>query len=67
MKRIAGAMTFASLALIAHSCAHLEAHFGAPRTPLAMQQVPDDPLVASDSLISNGIDGGRPPAEHVDD
>jgi hypothetical protein len=36
-------------------------HFGAPRTPVAMHEVQDD------GLVSNGVDGGRPPAEHVDD
>lgn len=61
MKRIAGAMTFASIAFIAHACAHLEVHFGAPRSPVALHEVQDD------ALVSNGIDGGRPPAEHVDD
>jgi hypothetical protein len=61
MKRIAGTVSFACLAFIAHACAHLEVHFGAPGTPIALHEVPDD------SLVSNGIDGGRPPAEHVDD
>jgi hypothetical protein len=61
MKRIAGIVTFASLAFIAYACAHLELHLGAPSTPIALHEVQDE------ALVSNGIDGGRPPAEHVDD
>jgi hypothetical protein len=61
MKRIAGVVSIASIAFIAHACAHLEVHLGAPGAPVALHEVQDDPLV------SNGIDGGRPPAEHVDD
>ena len=61
MKRIAGIATFASLAFIAHACAHLEVHLGAPHPPLALHEALEEPLV------SNGIDGGRPPAEHVED
>jgi hypothetical protein len=61
MKRIAGAFAIASIGFIAHACAHLETHFGAPHAPVALHAVQDD------SLVSNGVDGGRPPAEHVDD
>jgi hypothetical protein len=61
MKRIAGIVTFACLALIAYACAHLEVHFGAPHSPVAFHEAHEDPIV------SNGVDGGRPPAEHVDD
>jgi len=61
MKRIAGIVTFASLVLVAYACAHLEIHLGAPQQSVALHAFSDDPLV------SNGIDGGRPPAEHVDD
>jgi hypothetical protein len=61
VKRIAGVLSIASIAFIAHACAHLEVHFGAPHTPVALHEAHEDPLV------SNGIDGGRPPAEHVDD
>ena len=62
MKRIAGIVTCASLAFVAYACAHLdEVPMGAQHEPLALHDAHDDPLV------SNGIDGGRPPAEHVDD
>jgi len=54
-------VTFASLVLVAYACAHLEIHLGAPQQSVALHAFSDDPLV------SNGIDGGRPPAEHVDD
>jgi len=62
MKRIFTSGAFVALAFVAYACAHLEVHVGAPRTPIAAWQAPAD-----DPIVSNGIDGGRPPASHVDD
>jgi hypothetical protein len=61
MKRIAGIATFVALALLAYVSANLEWHFGASHGPIALFPQYDEPLV------SNGVDGGRPPAEHVRD
>ena len=62
MKRIATSGAFVALAFLAYACAHLEVHVGAPHTPMAAWQAPLD-----DPIVSNGIDGGRPPARPVDD
>ena len=62
MKRIATSGAFVALAFLAYACAHLEVHLGAPHAPIAAWQAPAD-----DPIVSIGIDGGRPPASHVDD
>jgi hypothetical protein len=62
MKRIAGIAAFVALASLAYACAHLDLHFGAPAPSVAQWRG-----AGADPIVSNGIDGGRPPAAHVND
>ncbi|HZZ94771.1 MAG TPA: hypothetical protein VFE23_19580 [Usitatibacter sp.] len=62
MKRIAGITAFVALASLAYACAHLQMPFGALSPSVAAWHGS-----GAEPLVSNGIDGGRPPAAHVND
>ena len=62
MKRIAASLAFVVLAGLAYVCAHVQFHFGGSGDAIAAWSESE-----ADPVVSNGIDGVRPPAAHVND
>jgi hypothetical protein len=62
MKRIARIVAFVTLACLAYYVAERDVQVMPPASSVAAWHA-----APADALVSNGIEGGRPPARHVEE